>query len=77
MAGRTPSTIAPAPPGTLEAKVQDALPRLAWLDNKALVDLGPVPSRLLGKFVNDDWSKHFDAVIVVREETPAQFEALD
>jgi hypothetical protein len=50
---------------------------LVYLDAASLRSYGETESRLLGKFSVADWSGRFDSVIVVREEVPAEFEALD
>jgi erythromycin esterase-like protein len=73
MAGRPPSPIADAPPGSLEAT---ATSESAWalLDSGKLRAIGRVPSRLLGKFVSDAWSDYFDAVVVIRQEVAPTFD---
>ena len=78
MAGREPTAFSAAPKGTLEAISfsNDAEAGLAFLDVGQLDELGVVESRLFGKFTKANWSNSFDAVIVVREETAARFEAL-
>lgn len=79
MAGREPTTFTAAPKSALEAIsfANNADAGLAFLDVGQLGELGVVGSRLLGKFTRANWSSSFDAVVVVREETPAQFEALE
>lgn len=77
MAGRAAKTIEPAPTEFLEARATRADQPLAYLDTTSLQQLGVIESRLFGATKRADWSRHFDAVVVVREETPAQFEALE
>ncbi len=76
MAGRAPTTFEPAPSDSLEAKATRADLPLAYLNASALKKFGEIDSRLFGKLTRADWSTHFDGVIVVRTETPAQFQAL-
>jgi erythromycin esterase-like protein len=73
MAGRPASPIPDAPPDSLEAT---ATSESAWalLDSGKLRAMGRVPSRLLGKFVSETWSDHFDAVVVIRQEVAPTFD---
>lgn len=77
LAGRAPTVLAPAAPESLEARALPVDAALAWLDAEALAGLGEPESRLLGVFTHADWSRAFDAVIVVRDEEPAEYQALD
>lgn len=77
MAGRAAKTIEPAAGESLEARATRADQPLAYLDTTSLKQLGVIESRLFGTAMRADWSRHFDAVVVVREETPAQFQALE
>jgi erythromycin esterase-like protein len=70
-AGRTVSPIPDAPPGSLEAMATAAS---AWLDSHRLKRIGPVASRLLGRFVTATWSDYFDGVVVIRREVAPTFD---
>lgn len=59
-AGRPASPIPDAPPGSLE---DIATETSAWLDSNRLKKVGPVASRLLGRFVTATWSDYFDGVV--------------
>ncbi len=72
-AGRPASPITEAPPGSLEAATARESP-FAVLGPEKLRALGRVPSRLLGKFVSETWSDHFDAVVVIRQEVAPTFD---
>jgi erythromycin esterase-like protein len=69
MAGTPPKPLPAAPPGSLEARAT-ANAGTAWtyLGPSALRAIGTAPSRLLGAFTSADWSRYFDAVLVIREE---------
>lgn len=67
MAGGETKALEVAPEGTLEAQAA-TLGALALMDIEMLRKAGPVASRLVGSFVRQDWSQHFDAVYIVRDE---------
>lgn len=77
MAGLPIKTMEPAPDASLEARALESGDAATYLDRAKLAELGEIESRLLGKFTVADWSKRFDGVIVVREESPATFEIVD
>lgn len=73
MAARPAAPIPEAPPGSLEALATSGS---AWalLEAERLRALGPVPSRLLGRFTSETWSDFFDAVVVIRQEVAPTFD---
>ena len=73
MAGRPASKLPDLPDTSLEARSMTG--DVAWklLDRSALVQLGPAPSRLLGKIATAIWQEYFDAVIVIRKEAAPVF----
>jgi erythromycin esterase-like protein len=72
-AARPASPIPDAPAESLEAGVtKDS--GWALLDAARLRAIGPVPSRLLGRFLTDTWSNYFDAVVVIKQETAPTFD---
>lgn len=78
-AGQPSQPLAPLPPHALEARALAAAAAgdaagWAYLDRAALRSLGSVPSRLFGKVTTTDWSKAFDAVLVIRDEAAPTFE---
>ena len=74
MAGGPVRQLEEAPPGSLETlSTREGTPAV-YLDAGALRELGPVPSRLLGRFTTADWSTFFDGVVVFREEVAPAFE---
>lgn len=75
MAGTPPRPLPEAPPGSLEARAT-ANVGTAWtyLGSSALRAIGTAPSRLFGGFTSADWSRYFDAVLVIREEAAPVFE---
>jgi erythromycin esterase-like protein len=77
MAGRPPKPLERASPQSLEGRALEAGAPATYLDAAALASFGEIGSRLLGKVTVADWSKQFDGVVVIREETPATYEKLD
>jgi len=73
-AGAAIESLPPAPPGSLEALVTRAGARGVWVGRSDLREYGVRPSRLLGGVVTADWSRHFDGVVVFREEHAPRFE---
>lgn len=73
MAGAKVKPLEPAPPDSLEAQALGARDEAAFVDGTALARLDGRPSRLFGAFGRHAWSRHFDAVIVFRTETPPTF----
>lgn len=72
-AARPAAAIAEAPADSLEAKATTDSTS-AFLNAKALRALGPISSRLLGKFTTDTWSNYFDVVVVFRQEVAPTFD---
>jgi erythromycin esterase-like protein len=78
-AGRPSQALAPLASDALEARALAGqtggdVAKWAYLDMAALRALGPVPSRLFGKVVTNDWSTAFDGVLVIRNEVAPTFE---
>lgn len=73
MAGRAATPLPPAPPGSLEATATATQP-WAFLDTTALRRLGPLPSRLLGRVIVENWADVFDGVVVIRHEVAPTFD---
>ncbi len=73
MAGRAPTPLPSAPPGSLEATATGTQP-WAFLTSDQLRRLGSVPSRLLGRFTAANWADCFDAVVVIRREVAPTFD---
>lgn len=72
-AARPAAPIPEAPPGSLEALATSGS-GWALLDAERLRAMGPVPSRLLGRFATETWSDYFDAVVVIRQEVAPTFD---
>ena len=74
MAGRAAKALPQALPGSLEGEaVKDGAP-WRYLDASALRGMGRVPSRLLGSVVEGEWWRHFDGVVVIRDEVAPTFD---
>lgn len=73
-AGQPSQPLSAAPPGSLEARSTDTDADWIYLNSSALRRIGNVQSRLLGKFTSTDWSKYFDAVLVIGQESAPVFE---
>ena len=74
MAGTAPKTITEAPPASLEARVTSPNAPAALVGAAELRRIGPVLTRMFGRFAVADLSPLFDVVIVIRTEsapTPA------
>lgn len=72
-AARPASPIPDAPADSLEAAASKGSV-WALLDAAKLRAIGPISSRLLGRFVADTWSDYFDAVVIIRQETAPAFD---
>ncbi|MBX7186796.1 MAG: erythromycin esterase family protein [Vicinamibacteria bacterium] len=72
-AGRPASPIPDAPADSLEAAAKSPSPSVL-LDTGKLRALGPLPSRLFGRFTTETWADYFDAVVVVRQEAAPTFD---
>jgi len=72
-AARPATAISDAPTESLEAA---ATKTSAWtlLNSAELRAAGTISSRLLGKFLSENWADFFDAVIVVRREVAPAFD---
>lgn len=75
MAGQPARPLPETPPGSLEALATGDDVPWVFLDGPALRRLGLTPSRLLGRIAEADWSRHFDGVVVIREEVAPLFDA--
>ena len=74
-AGTPPKPLPEAPPGSLEARATaNAGTAWAYLGPSTLRAMGTTQSRLFGGFTSADWSRYFDAVLVIREEVAPVFE---
>jgi erythromycin esterase-like protein len=67
-AGGKPSELVPAPSDSLEAQALAGNADAAYLDHMTLPAHDGTPSRLYGSFGIQPWSRHFDAVVVIRDE---------
>lgn len=74
MAGQPSRPLPEAPSGSLEARATEGSAPWVFLDASALRRIGHAPSRLLGSFVDADWSAYFDGVVVIREEVAPGFD---
>lgn len=75
MAGAKPRTLEAAPPGSLEARALGESLDSAFVSGKRLRSMDGRPSRLYGTFSAHPWSRHFDAVVVYRNESAPTFPA--
>ncbi len=74
MAGQPSRPLPEAPPGSLEARATEGNAPWTFLNASSLRGIGLVPSRLMGRFTEADWSEYFDGVVVIREETAPTFD---
>ena len=76
MAGAGPRTLEVAPPESLEARALGESLDSAYVGGALLRSMDGRPSRLYGTFSAHPWSRHFDAVVVYRNESAPTFPAI-
>ncbi len=69
---RPPTSLPPAPPGSLEARAFEGNNlEVRYLDARRLAALGPLPARALGTdFTTAAWDGVFDGLVIIRDEHP-------
>lgn len=68
LSGENPADLQPVPSDSLEALALSDGVDSTYLDRDALASYGRAPSRLYGAVASHMWSRHFDAVVVYRNE---------